>query len=135
MEAALSIYLESFATTLGSREQLAIAEFADALLTIPKTLAVNAAQVLGRPVATCVSRLRPDADAEVEEEEEEEEEGDGDGDGDGDDCDFQDAAPRVLRVATLARRCHRRLLSGPWSCSSAREGWSLPCSNLELGVT
>ena len=45
MEAALSIYLESFATTLGSREQLAIAEFADALLTIPKTLAVNAAQV------------------------------------------------------------------------------------------
>ena len=45
MEAALSIYLENFATTLGSREQLAIAEFADALLTIPKTLAVNAAQV------------------------------------------------------------------------------------------
>ena len=44
MEAALSIYLENFATTLGSREQLAIAEFADALLTIPKTLAVNAAQ-------------------------------------------------------------------------------------------
>ena len=44
MEAALSIYLENFATTLGSREQLAIAEFADALLTVPKTLAVNAAQ-------------------------------------------------------------------------------------------
>eukprot|EP01114_Cavostelium_apophysatum_P021768 TRINITY_DN7680_c0_g2_i2.p1 TRINITY_DN7680_c0_g2~~TRINITY_DN7680_c0_g2_i2.p1 ORF type:complete len:571 (+),score=184.42 TRINITY_DN7680_c0_g2_i2:67-1713(+) len=44
VEAALSIYLENFATTLGSREQLAIAEFADALLTIPKTLAVNAAQ-------------------------------------------------------------------------------------------
>lgn len=39
VEAALSIYLESFATTLGSREQLAIAEFADALLVIPKTLA------------------------------------------------------------------------------------------------
>ncbi|GMH33391.1 hypothetical protein BSKO_01225 [Bryopsis sp. KO-2023] len=44
VEAALSIYLENFATTLGSREQLAIAEFADALLVIPKTLAVNAAQ-------------------------------------------------------------------------------------------
>lgn len=44
VEAALSIYLENFATTIGSREQLAIAEFADALLTIPKTLAVNAAQ-------------------------------------------------------------------------------------------
>ncbi|KAJ1558126.1 T-complex protein 1 subunit alpha [Nowakowskiella sp. JEL0078] len=44
VETALSIYLESFATTLGSREQLAIAEFAHALLVIPKTLAVNAAK-------------------------------------------------------------------------------------------
>ena len=44
VEAALSVYLENFATTLGSREQLAIAEFADALLIIPKTLAVNAAK-------------------------------------------------------------------------------------------
>ncbi|EJD46036.1 T-complex protein 1 [Auricularia subglabra TFB-10046 SS5] len=43
-EVALSIYLENFATTLGSREQLAIAEFATALLIIPKTLAVNAAK-------------------------------------------------------------------------------------------
>jgi T-complex protein 1 subunit alpha len=61
VESALSIYLENFATTLvrsahrsacdlrsphtqGSREQLAIAEFATALLIIPKTLAVNAAK-------------------------------------------------------------------------------------------
>ncbi|KDN40608.1 putative TCP1-component of chaperonin-containing T-complex [Tilletiaria anomala UBC 951] len=44
VEAALNIYLENFATTLGSREQLAIAEFAQALLVIPKTLAVNAAK-------------------------------------------------------------------------------------------
>lgn len=44
MEAALSIYLENFATTLGSREQLAIGEFATALLVLPKTLAVNAAK-------------------------------------------------------------------------------------------
>ncbi|WWD16516.1 T-complex protein 1 subunit alpha [Kwoniella shandongensis] len=44
VETALSIYLENFATTLGSREQLAIAEFASALLTIPKTLAMNAAK-------------------------------------------------------------------------------------------
>ncbi len=44
MEAALSIFLETFATTLDSREQLAIAEFANALLVIPKTLAVNAAK-------------------------------------------------------------------------------------------
>jgi T-complex protein 1 subunit alpha len=43
VEAALSIYLENYATSLSSREQLAIAEFAKALLVIPKTLAVNAA--------------------------------------------------------------------------------------------
>lgn len=44
VEAALSIYLENFATSLSSREQLAIAEYAKSLLVIPKTLAVNAAQ-------------------------------------------------------------------------------------------
>jgi len=44
VEAALSIYLENFATTLGSREQLAIAEYAEAMLVIPKQLAVNAAK-------------------------------------------------------------------------------------------
>lgn len=44
VETALNIYLENFATSLGSREQLAIAEFANALLIIPKTLAVNAAK-------------------------------------------------------------------------------------------
>ncbi len=53
MEAALSIYLESFAKTLGSREQLAIAEFADALLVIPKTLAVNAGKVGALPDHFC----------------------------------------------------------------------------------
>lgn len=44
VEAALSIYLENFAISLSSREQLAIAEFAKSLLVIPKTLAVNAAK-------------------------------------------------------------------------------------------
>ena len=44
VEAALSIFLENFATTLGSREQLAIGEFANAALVLPKTLAVNAAK-------------------------------------------------------------------------------------------
>src|ERR1700731_2221106 len=44
VETALSIYLENFATSVGSREQLAIAEFATALLVIPKQLAVNAAK-------------------------------------------------------------------------------------------
>jgi len=43
VESALSIHLENFATSLASREQLAIAEFAQALLVIPKQLAVNAA--------------------------------------------------------------------------------------------
>lgn len=44
VESALSIFLENFATTLGSREQLAIGEFAQAALVLPKTLAVNAAK-------------------------------------------------------------------------------------------
>jgi len=44
VEAALSIYLDDFARTLGSREQLAIAEFSEALLCIPKILANNASQ-------------------------------------------------------------------------------------------
>merc|ERR1719161_1180759 len=44
VEAALSIHLENFATSLASREQLAIAEFAQAMLVIPKQLSVNAAQ-------------------------------------------------------------------------------------------
>ncbi|CEM18473.1 unnamed protein product [Vitrella brassicaformis CCMP3155] len=43
VETALAIYLEDFARTLGSREQLAIAEFAEALQVIPKQLAINAA--------------------------------------------------------------------------------------------
>lgn len=41
VEAALSVYMESLADTMGTREQLAVAAFADALLIIPKTLAVN----------------------------------------------------------------------------------------------
>ncbi|KHN76391.1 T-complex protein 1 subunit alpha [Toxocara canis] len=49
VEAALNVYLEAFATTLSSREQLSVAEFANALLVIPKTcvpktLAANAAK-------------------------------------------------------------------------------------------
>merc|ERR1711881_245122 len=44
VEVAVCTFLENFATTLGTREQLAIAEFAQALLIIPKTLAVNAAK-------------------------------------------------------------------------------------------
>lgn len=43
VEAALCVYLERFANTIETREQLAIAEYAEALLAIPKILAVNAA--------------------------------------------------------------------------------------------
>lgn len=44
VETALSMHLENFAKSLGTREQLPIVEFADALQVIPKILAVNAAQ-------------------------------------------------------------------------------------------
>eukprot|EP00662_Eupelagonemidae_sp_cell21_P028427 gene28426-38_t len=43
VEVGLNAYLEAFAHSLASREQLAIAEFAQALMVIPKQLAVNAA--------------------------------------------------------------------------------------------
>lgn len=43
VEVALAVYLESFAYTLASREQLAIGQFAEALVVIPKQLALNAA--------------------------------------------------------------------------------------------
>lgn len=42
-EIAVQIYLEDFAKTLASKEQIAIAEFCEALSIIPKTLATNAA--------------------------------------------------------------------------------------------
>lgn len=45
VEAALSIYLEDYALCqMDTREQLAIHEFAEAVMVIPKTLAVNAAK-------------------------------------------------------------------------------------------
>ncbi|KAI0017599.1 T-complex protein 1 [Xylariomycetidae sp. FL0641] len=56
VETALHIYLEEFAGTVGSREQLAIGEFAQSLLIIPKTLAVNAARDASELVAQLRSR-------------------------------------------------------------------------------
>jgi len=44
VEIALGIYLEDFAKTLGSKEQIAISEYCEALTIIPKILAINAAQ-------------------------------------------------------------------------------------------
>merc|ERR1719223_1487774 len=43
VETALSLHLEDYARTFESYEQWAIAEYAEALLTVPKTLAINAA--------------------------------------------------------------------------------------------
>jgi len=50
-EAALSVYLDDYANTIDSREQMVISEYADALLVIPKTLAVNAAKDASELVA------------------------------------------------------------------------------------
>ena len=54
VEVALAIYLDDFARTLGTREQLAIAEFSEALQIIPKTLAMNAA----KDATDLIARLR-----------------------------------------------------------------------------
>jgi len=43
VEVSVSLHLEDYARTFDSYEQWAIAEYAEALLTIPKTLAMNAA--------------------------------------------------------------------------------------------
>ena len=50
----LNIYLENFASKLSSKEQIAISEFAEALLIIPKILSCNAVQ----DSAELVSKLR-----------------------------------------------------------------------------
>lgn len=54
VEVALSIYLEGLATSMASREQLAVAQFAEALLVIPRTLTINAAH----DATELVARLR-----------------------------------------------------------------------------
>jgi T-complex protein 1 subunit alpha len=54
VEAALSVYLEGVATSMSSREQLAVAQYAEALLVIPRVLTVNAAH----DATEMVSQLR-----------------------------------------------------------------------------
>jgi T-complex protein 1 subunit alpha len=63
VEAALSVALARFATTVESREQLAIADFADALLVIPRTLASNAAHDATELTARLVAAHSRDSDA------------------------------------------------------------------------
>lgn len=54
IETAVGVYLEDFSRTIGSREQLAILEFAEALYIIPKTLAINA----GKDATDLVGKLK-----------------------------------------------------------------------------
>lgn len=54
VESALSVYMEHIAETMGTREQLAVAAFAQALLIIPKILATNGAY----DATELVSKLR-----------------------------------------------------------------------------
>ena len=54
VETAVAIYLEDFSRTIGSREQLAILEFAESLYIIPKTLAINA----GKDAIDLIAKLR-----------------------------------------------------------------------------
>ena len=60
VETALSIYLDNWYNDAWIQEQLAVAEFAEALLIIPKTLAVNAARMPLSCVETaCIPQHRP----------------------------------------------------------------------------
>lgn len=43
VEAAVAMHLESLATSMGSRESLAVQQFAEALMVIPRTLTINSA--------------------------------------------------------------------------------------------
>lgn len=54
VETALAVYLEHAADQVSNREQLAVAEFAQAMLVIPKTLAING----GYDASDLVSKLR-----------------------------------------------------------------------------
>ena len=56
VETALHIYLEELATTVVSREQLAVGAFAQSLLVVPRTLATNAALDATELVAQLRSR-------------------------------------------------------------------------------
>ena len=76
VETALHIYLEEFAVVLHSREQLAVGAFAQSLLIVPKTLAVNAAKDSSELVAQlrvrhALSQRGPDAGQPVNEQDKE----------------------------------------------------------------
>ncbi len=47
----MSVHLNDYSTTINTRDQMVIQEYADALLIIPKTLALNAAKDASELVA------------------------------------------------------------------------------------
>lgn len=54
VDTALSIHLDTYCRSYNTKEQIAIAEFSEALNVIPKTLAVNAA----KDATELISKLR-----------------------------------------------------------------------------
>lgn len=54
VETGISVYLETFASSIASREQMAIADWGESLLVIPRALCVNA----GRDAMDLLSKLR-----------------------------------------------------------------------------
>lgn len=76
VETALHMWLEEYALTIASREQLAVGEFSQSLLVVPKTLAVNAALDSSELVAQlrirhALSQRVQEGDASVPEKEKE----------------------------------------------------------------
>ncbi|KAJ9657290.1 chaperonin-containing T-complex alpha subunit Cct1 [Neophaeococcomyces mojaviensis] len=76
VETALHMWLEEYALTIASREQLAVGEFSQALLVVPKTLAVNAAKDSSELIAQlrirhALSQRVQEGDANVPEKEKE----------------------------------------------------------------
>ncbi len=53
-ESSLSVHLNDYSTTINTRDQMVIQEYADALLIIPKTLALNATKDASKLVARSI---------------------------------------------------------------------------------
>lgn len=76
VETSLHMWLEEYALTIASREQLAVGEFSQSLLVVPKTLAVNAALDSAELVAqlrirhAVAQRVQEDANSVPEKEKE-----------------------------------------------------------------
>ena len=56
VETALYLHLQDFAMSLGTNEQLAVQAFGEALMVIPKTLAVNAAKDATELIAQLIAQ-------------------------------------------------------------------------------